>query len=208
MEMSQSMIVRLAVRQTIRFIHGDTIGDLPLYSLHRISNLMRKRPISASPQVNHILKRSLILANKQYREESGNAWNCLTSNNLAMAIEDVDRQVGQITSVCNDVPVDQATRAAVMKRIFERERAKQILAIKNWFHENYDNLLYNTGGHIPWAIVQNLRCKLSMWIAGESNPFSEDIEEVILAVAKEHNVRFDSAESTWKALGGKLFTQE
>jgi len=46
-----------------------------------------------------------------------------------------------------------------------------------------------------------------MWIATSVNPFRENIEDMILGVAKEQGINANSAEEAWELMGGTTFTE-
>jgi hypothetical protein len=197
----------ISLVQALAQCFGETSGDIPVYSLHRIARLMAKRPIDISAQMETILKRQLITANKTYKAESGNDWNCLTSGNLVSAIEGVDRQVKEITTGANAIPHEFAPHSAAIRKLFNGQRAQCIAAIKQWFETNYDDLLYKMDGKIPWAVIQRLRKNLGMWIAGAANPFRQSIDEMVFEVAESQGIYAQTAEDAWELLGGTLFNK-
>jgi len=171
--------------------------------------MLRLQPIAISPELAAMLKRALITANLEYKGESGNNWSCLTSNNLVSAVGSVESKVAEINvSGVATLPKDQARQAKIITAYLARKRAECITTIKKWFEANYDSLLYDMSGKIPWAIVQRLRRNLGMWIVGSTNPFTQDIEEMIIDVAAENSIISDDAEEAWEAMGGKLFDQK
>lgn len=199
----QAPILTLMVSQ----MFGESSGDIPVYSLHRIAKLMRRRPIAISATLKNLLERALIQANGKYREESGNKWNCLTSNNLVEAIEWVDAEVKKITDGVDTMPGEMAKQVVAAKAVLDQERQRCIKRIKDWFKENFESLLYDMNGKVPWAIILRLRKNLGIWIAGVSNPFSQDISDMVLETARENGIRVDTAEDAWEAMGGRLMNQ-
>ncbi|MFH1170017.1 MAG: hypothetical protein V1704_00380 [Candidatus Vogelbacteria bacterium] len=192
----------------MRQMIGETSGDIPLYSLHRIANLLRKRPIRLAVPFVSILNRSLIAANAVYRQESGNKWNCLTSHNLVDAIEHVDTKLAEIMTVEKLGRPEYIESDDEFREIIDEERKKYVKKIQKWFEENYDDLLYIMDGKIPWAIIRRLQQNLATWIAGVINPFSEDIGEMVLMVAKSEGVITDDPEMAWEAMGGRVFRKK
>ena len=93
----QSQVQALSVRQSQSLLQslGETIGDIPIYSLHRIKKLINKSGINISDDMKLLLLQKLIEANQQYKEESGNDWSCLTSNNLTTAIENTEHAANE-----------------------------------------------------------------------------------------------------------------
>ena len=89
-------------------------------------------------------------------------------------------------------------------------RNKQVEAVgqtKAWFDERSEQILYDTSGKIPWAVVCRLRQNLSAWIAGAANPFGADIEDAIVEIARGEGIRSTDPGDAWEAMGGKIFRQ-
>lgn len=199
--LSQSLECSQSLLQTF----GENGGDIPIYSLHRISGLLVRKPIGISGDVSKFLKKAIVEANKEYKAQSGNDWNCLTSLNLTSAIEAVEAQIAGINDVAvKSLPRELAGQMKTFEAFFAKKRSECIVQIRDWFVNNHDDLFYNMDGKVPWAIIQRLRAKLGMWIIGIDNPFEQDIEEMILEVAKEQKIATDNAEDAWEAMGGKL----
>ena len=195
----------LECSQSLVQTFGENGGDIPIYSLHRISGLLARKPIGISRDVSRFLKRAIVEANKEYKTQSGNDWNCLTSLNLTSAIESVEAQIAEINDIAiKSLPHELADHAKILEAFFAKKRSECVVQIRDWFVKNHDDLLYNMDGKVPWAIVQRLRAKLGMWIMGIDNPFEQNIEEMILEVAKEQKIITDDAEDAWKAMGGKI----
>jgi len=195
--------------QSLRQLVGETSGDIPVYSLHKIAGLMKRNKIEISAELEVMLKRAIITANREYKTASGNDWSCLTSNNLVDALESIETEVARInTGAIATMPKEQARQAQLIGAFLTKERARCMAVIKAWFEKNYDALLYDMSGKIPWAIVQRLRRNLGMWIVGSASPFTQDIEEMVLEVASEQSITVDDAEEAWKEMGGKLFDQK
>ncbi len=202
--------VRIAPRQRVaQILHvGETSGDIPLYSLHRIRNLFRKQPPAIDPKIQTILLQNLIGANAAYKEASGKDWSCITSNGLVDAIEETDRTIAWTIDGIEDIPRECARiRDRLLQKLHEG-RQGNVLVIKRWFESNFDALQYDMRGHIPYAVVLRLRRGLSQWIAGISNPFAQDVRDMVREVAVEQGVQAKSAEEAWKKMGGKLFVEE
>ncbi len=195
-----------APRLVLRHAIGDTSGDIPLYSLHRIRRMMKKQPPAVSDQLQTWLMRSLIAANLEYKEKSGNDWSCLTSNNLIDAIEATDRRIGGAIEGINDIPKEWGgIREKLFQKLHNGQR-ESVLTMKQWFESNFESLQYVMDGKIPYPIVLRLRRGLSQWIAGISNPFGQDIEEMIMDVASKEGITAETAEDAWKRMGGTLFS--
>jgi len=207
--LSLQLGVRVVLGNTLKQSVGETSGDIPLYSLHRIRKKLSKRDsIEVSAEIKTLLVRNLIKANKVYKEESGNDWSCLTSNNLVEAIEEVDCQLEASIDGLEDIPEEFQTSKEVLLRVLHAERKKTVKVIQSWFENNFDELLYDMRGNVPWAIVCRLRRNLGQWIVRVSNPFLEDIEEMILSVSEEAGVSTDDTEDAWRQMGGKIFKKK
>lgn len=194
---------------TLKQSVGETSGDIPLYSLHRIKNkLARKDSILVSPEIKTLLMRNLIAANKMYKKESGNDWSCLTSANLVDAIELIDGAIEATIEGLEDIPKEYTSCKEAFLRALHSSRKKNVKIIQSWFEDNFDDLLYDMRGNIPWAIVCRLRRNLSRWIVGVSNPFLEDIEEMVLDVSIEEGLNTDDPEEAWEKMGGKVFKKK
>lgn len=196
-ELEQSLCLGLAV--------GETSGDIPIYSLHKIKNFFVKQPIQIDKSLRAILFQELLRANKVYRKESGNKWNCLTSLNLVNAIE---RLNDKIKSTIDLAQTNQDEVPGIDKLIahMHNVREKNIELIRNWFYHHYEEIRYDTSGNIPWAVVCRLRSDLAKWKLGVSNPFYKDIEEMILEVAGDQGLEtsFMTAFEAWEKMGGQL----
>ncbi len=197
----------LEIRLHLRQFFGETIGDIPLYSLHRIRNMMEKFPITISPDLKTLFIGALASANADYKAESGNDWSCLTSNNLVSAIEQTDVAIEEAVKRIS-LPEEQAELRGKLLERLDQVRVQSILAIQQWFETHYDSLLYNMSGNVPWSVVRRLKRNLSFWIATKGNRFGDDIEEVILDIAKEEGIDTEDPETAWEKMGGKVFKQE
>jgi hypothetical protein len=195
---------RLALRECI----GETSGDIPLYSLHRIRALLRKHPISVSEELRTLLMRNLIAANRGYKAESGNDWSCLTSRNLVDAIEVTDREITETIDRIYNIPKEFAVVKGKLFAKLHEGRKRSVRTMQQWFEANFQDLLYDMRGKIPWPIVLRLRRNLGAWIATAANPFNESIEDMILEVAAQEGVVAGSAEDAWKSMGGAVFDGE
>ncbi len=194
----QSLKHSLSLNQFI----GERSGDIPVYSLHRIRTCVASSPLPVSAEVQVMFLREVIIANNTYREESGNDWYCLTSINLVSALEGLEARLKEV----NDLALETLPKGVkdVVERVLTNARIKCIHDIRDWFEANYDDLLYNMKGSIPWPIVQRLRRSLRAWSFGIVDPFGQDIEDMVIEVAKEQGHHCDDAESAWKAMGGKI----
>jgi len=208
MALSLRLSHSLGHSQSLSQSFGETSGDIPVYSLHKIKRQLRSCPMEIAPQLQEMLVRRLVAANAVYREESGNNWNCLTSNNLIEAIAATEAEVLEINELA--VTTLQPHSKNVQDKataLLTQYRNESLTVIKRWFEVNYEVLQYSMNGKIPWVVVQRLRRNLGLWIRGQLNVFVQDIEELVLEVAAESKVNTDDAEEAWLALGGKLLNE-
>lgn len=210
LELNQRLEMRQSQRVSLADMFGETAGDIPMYSLHRISSRLNPQSIGLHATIVGILKRALIAANERYRVESGNAkWYCLTSTNLEQAITAVDLRLAEITGAASAMPAEAPRRSAVAQASLDTQRAHAVQTIKQWFETNYTDLLYDMDGKIPWPIVLRLRKKLGGWIASTAaEPFGQDIGDMVLEVARAEGYEGDDAEEAWEFMGGKLMNRK
>lgn len=189
---------------------GETSGDIPIYSLHKIKRWMKANPIRINHDLRMLLTKQLIAENRKYRAESGNQWNCLTSNNLVSAVNSIDQYLlKNINGGSADLANHAEELAANLKERLLEKKNEVIKTIKKWFRNNYDLLHYGMDGKIPWAIVKRLQANLSVWILKNSNPFSQDINEMVLDVAREDkDYEGNDPEVAWELMGGTVFTKK
>lgn len=208
MGLSHRLEMGMSLRVSLADMFGETAGDIPVYSLHRIKTMLRKRPLGMSRNTVGILERKLIAANEEYRADSGNDWYCLTSANLASAIEAVDSRLREIIAGAAAMPREAPKRSAAAQETLERQREIAVGAIKAWFEKNYEDLLYNMSGKIPWPIVLRMRKNLGTWIGNAAaDPFGQDIGDMVLEVARTEGFTGDDPEAGWEFMGGKLMNK-
>lgn len=185
---------------------GEHSGDIPIYSLHKITKkLCKLEKIGISKDLQCILTRKILVANNKYKEESGNDWSCLTSQNLADAITWTHEDgICMIDNIVISQP--EEVRAIVCELVLElkQELEKNIVIIRDWFVINHEDLLYDTSRKVPWVVVRRLRKDLSRFIVGSFNPFDEDIGEWINTIASEEGIKSSNPEDAWVKMGGKL----
>lgn len=104
MKMSMSIQHEIRLAPKIAILYGETSGDIPVYSLHRIKNLIEKKGIGVHKELEIVLIRNLIEENNNYRRDSGNDWACLTSNNLTAVIEKTEEYLEGVVQKAADLP--------------------------------------------------------------------------------------------------------
>ncbi len=187
---------------------GERSGDIPLFSLHRIRNMIRKKPIGIGNDLTNVFIQELLKQNQQYKVDSGNDWSCLTGLNFTDAVENVDETIASHIEAANNIPEELKQQLSLIFEKLEEKRLESIGKIKSWFEDNYEDLLYLKNKKIPWAVIQRLRRNLAVWSINSTNPFEENIGEMVLAVAEEQGVDAWSAEDAWVKMGGELFTKK
>jgi hypothetical protein len=198
------MVCRPVMEMSLLRLVGETSGEIPVYSLHRIKRLMTQRPIGIHAHLAGVLIRHLSEQNQEYRIETGNDWYCLTSKNLVAAIDRVDDDLEQMIAASVNFTKERAEEAEELLATARQAAVGIIGLIKDWFYVNYDDLLYDMRGTIPWPIILRLRAGLSTWIHQKLSPFGQDIDDFVLEVAKEQDVQTNDAEAAWEQMGGKL----
>jgi hypothetical protein len=210
LSLGQSLVLKQSVRlkQSLTQSLGETIGDIPLYSLHRIKNMLLRDSPELSCELRVSLERAIIRGNQKYQDESGNKrWSCLTSNNLVEAIEEFDGEIADVIERLQAMPDDNPSyKQAIIKAVTEG-RVACVGHIKKWFDDRSELLLYDMSGRVPWFVVQRLRRDLSRWIAGAANPFEANINDAILEIATQNGVVADTPEDAWESMGGTIFTK-
>lgn len=205
--MSLAMSLSVQVKVTLTLSFGETVGDIPLYSLHRIKALLWDESPNLSRELHTALVGAIIRGNRKYREDSGRRWACLTSNNLAGALDEFDQGLARTISKVEAMPDDYpAIKRAVLNRL-QAQRQATVDSVKRWFDERSERLLYDMRGKVPWSVVTRLRRDLGRWVAGAADPFKADIGDTVLEIARQEGIHVDTAEDAWKRMGGTIFTK-
>jgi hypothetical protein len=205
--MANMLLLRMEQRLELTLCNyiGERSGDIPLFSLHRIKTLLRKKPIGIGSLLTKILTHELIKQNSIYKAESGNDWSCLTGLNCTNAIENVDNIISDQIEVASNVATELRNQLAVIIQKMKSRQTAQIKKIKAWFEANYYDLIYEQDKKIPWSVVQALRRNLAAWTVNSTNPFDEKIDDMVMEVAREQGISASTAEEAWIKMGGKIF---
>jgi len=202
MSMGMSMSLRLEPRLVLTQSQAlyETSGDLELLSLHRIKNRI------PTMQVHDIVKRKLVTElireNQEYQRVAKNKKMCITPNALDNAVYATgdflaeQRNLGLAT-------VDDLKQRSAFERLMTKQIGVQTNVIKNWFSDNYDQLIYDMEAKIPWPIIVRMRAQLGRWALGETNPFNQPIEQLIEETASFVGLNpnnYDSSVEMWDAL--------
>ncbi len=198
---SQSQCHSLRCLQSLSESYGESSGDIPVYSMHRIKTYLKRVPMQLGEYCVKLLQAELIKANAIYQAESGNAWSCLTSHNLVHAFEKFDDALSDMIEKRKSLPDEKIQ--------LEAEKAAALKIIQQWFEDNFENLLYDMKGYIPWPILSRLRKDLHAWVLKSYNPFTLELETLIIEVAAEKGYGSSKdVEGLWKKMGGKIFTKK
>lgn len=196
-------VIQQKLLLTVQQVFGESSGDIPLYSLHRIKNMMRKKPIAVSDQIVRMLIKNLFQANQDFREERRSTWYCLTANYFIEAISNIDGQLADMIEK-TDLPQNRPHFREKILEAMHVKRQEAVQTIKQWFLDNHDDLIYVMGRKIPWPIVLRLRANIKIWVTNADNPFDQPIEEMILEVGQSEGLQANDAEEVWKIMGGEL----
>jgi len=208
LSLSQKYECRLYHKQALQL--PERVGEIPLFSLHKIKSATRKGITPLGKDTLSLFLRILISQNIKYKNELKRDWNCVTADHIVKTIDLLDNELKK--AINGLIPKEKSSLTGPDKEILVSLIAsKNIIkrTLKEWFDKNFDFLLYDTSSSIPWAIVQELRTRLNIWVFKNTNLFGDEIEEVIFNVAQKQGVKTDgiSAEDAWKAMGGRLFTE-
>jgi hypothetical protein len=199
------LVMRPTITQVIHIsLPYETAGDLELLSLHRIRSRIGAMGVDSG--VRDYLVKELADQNQAYIKETGKNWRCVTPNGLDSAVKGLEEYLKESVDR-GIVTIDDTTQRKELKEALYPIINTNITTVKTWFSDNYDNILYDTTGKIPYSVVLELRKKFSKWVITKSNPFSEPIESVIGEAARSKGINpdnYDSYEDIWTALGGKL----
>ncbi len=208
LSLSQKYECRLYHRQALEL--PEKVGEIPLFSLHRIKSISSKGIKPLTNDVISTFMKILISKNIKYKKEIKRDWNCVTANHVVEAVSSFENElkIGIRTLIPKKkVELTQVDKETIKELVARKNVIIKIL--KEWFNENYDSLLYDTSKNIPWAIIQDLRARLNIWVFKNTNSFGDEINDVIFSVAKKSGIETEniSAEDAWKKMGGKLFTE-
>lgn len=184
----------------------DTVGEVELLSLHRIRS--RIPTLDVHPVTRGYLVGELMEENRQYREDAGHNRYCITPDHLDSAVETTmgylrDNTAAALASMRDPL---QATPADVILRLEEitsQALETQDKKMREWFVDNYDSLIYDTNGNIPFAVVMALRGQLQAWAFQRINPFTNPMTDVIEGIVKGKGLdpeKFEDHMDMWKYL--------
>ncbi|PIN91274.1 hypothetical protein COU57_01330 [Candidatus Pacearchaeota archaeon CG10_big_fil_rev_8_21_14_0_10_32_14] len=197
LSMTLSMSPRLEQRQDMELsaniFLGDYSGDIALLSLHKIKNRIPSLDIDKG--VRSKLVKQLLKENREYRNEIGKSWNCITPIRLDNAVHSTREYLENTveTALSTYEPRNIVPR---LREIMTGKVKEQDDKIKRWFVDHYDEILYDMDGKIPYAMVQRMREQLSTWSLGHENPFYTPIEDFVVETAKAKGLFYHPSMST------------
>lgn len=193
---------------TIRETFGDTIGDIPIFSYYALVRMMEEDPIRISGALLVFFKNALKQASDHNRmvflNRTGKVWACIAPDDfisihtrVGALFDEVEKEtVRKYVGVFHKVDVE---------RRLQIERRELLKIIKGWFYGHFGDFVYKSYARIPDPVIQYLYDCLGAWIFDEKNLFAEDIEEMIIKVARSEDIKdIKDAEDAWKKMGGVL----
>jgi hypothetical protein len=191
---------RLEQRVTQTQLLYETVGDIELYSLHRIRTQLPT--LGVHERTRQFLLRRLLAENAHYREQGRHGKYCVTGEHIENATNETMEFLKNEADLGLATILEEPTRDKV-KAFMESKLKEQETKIKAWFTENWDALYYNMDSKLPWPIVQQLRRKLQGWAAGNAGAWYQDIGEFTQEVGNVNGLQFNSEtppEELWDAL--------
>ena len=180
----------------------DISGDLELLSLHRIKNKIPSMRVHE--YVRKRLISELISENSEYREIHNNKRLCITPTGLDNSVDKTYNHLKeQVDISIEPISLDQVRLAERLRDKLYGKVEDQTKVIKDWFSNNYDELIYDTHSRIPYPIVMKMRERFGRWAMGSTNSFNEPIEDLIEETARTNGinpVEYASPEELWKKL--------
>jgi hypothetical protein len=152
-------------------LHLSTIGDTPLFSLHRINTVWKKSPPSISNELARVFTRNLFEQNKMFQKKTGKKWNCVTLDGFRFATTDTEDMLqDMISKHSHGMNIDKAE--------LENMKKAQIDQITLWFETNYEGIIYSIGSKLPWAFILYLKERLTAWRNGLEFAFDQSMSDI------------------------------
>jgi hypothetical protein len=194
---SQSLELRQA---QILELPYDRVGDVELFSLHRIKG--RIKTLDVHPLTRGKLVRRLLEENSDYRERHHCRKFCVTFGGLETSFEDTIEYLREQAKLGLTTVDNSGLREILGARIRELIDAQGV-KIRQWFEDNYDELIYDQSAQIPFPIIVQMRKRFSAWALGNIGISSESIYPLIEKAAREVGINPDtylSYEALWEDL--------
>jgi len=99
--------------------------------------------------------------------------------------------------------VSDVTIRNCIRPVFARAWLEQDSKMRNWFSTNYDQLLYNTSGNIPFPIINAMRRRFVKWANQQSYSFDKPIKQLVDEAARCVGLDtndYNSYQEIWDAL--------
>ncbi|MAG39977.1 hypothetical protein CMI41_03345 [Candidatus Pacearchaeota archaeon] len=178
----------------------ETVGDLELFSLHRIKN--RIGTLGVHETTRNTLVTNLLKENQKYRELTTSKKYCVTFQGVDSAFDRTVDFLRKQSAMGLKTIKDQEVREELSSRITEA-LAEQGVKIRSWFDSNYDGLIYDQSSKIPFPVIRQMRKSFSAWASGNIGITLGAIGDLIAAAAKEEGIdpkRYGSDEELWEDL--------
>jgi hypothetical protein len=138
----------------------------------------------------------LINENAKYREETSSKRMCIVPSGLDMCVNNTrDFLRSEADSGISTVAVDNPQLAEGARSLLYGQVDSQIDIVRNWFSDNYDELLYDTNGNIPFPIIMKMRGELGRWALKEISSFDRPMTELIEESIRDGGLNPKSYES-------------
>ena len=168
---SQTLRIRLEQKPILSQQMLITIGDTPLFSIHRINTLWKKNPPEISDELSRLFLRNLFIYNKKFQEKTKKKWNCITLDGFRFSIADTDKELQKMIN-------EYSAGLELEPNELEQIKKSQVNKITVWFETNYENLIYSIGSELPWAFILYLKQRLIAWRGGFELAFDQSISEI------------------------------
>lgn len=202
LSMGHELVQRIALVLPMEYTR-----DLELLSLHKIKNRISSLK-DIQPETRTYLTRQLISLNQKYREEGRHNRFCITPAHVEEAIGETYSFLENSAKPLLNLELAVGNQTNLSKLI-ENSLSKQNSAMKMWFANNYDSLIYDVTGNIPYSVVLEMRKSFFKWAKGQLDVFSSPIGDLITSIAEQQ--RLDTSlpvEDLWVELGGKLYSDK
>ena len=153
-------------------------------------------------KVRRKLVSELLRENAEYRKNAGNRRMCITPDSLDNSVyetkEFLKYQAELGLGTLDDLQLKEVCRGLMQEQI-----NNQTGIIREWFHENYEDIIYDMNSRIPWPIIVRMRERLGRWALENTNPFNESIGSLIeetMGYVGLNPDNYDSHEEMWDVL--------
>lgn len=170
----------LRTEQTTNRELSQGIGELELFSLHRIRHKIPGLDVHAG--VRGKLIEELIRENQEYQQMYKNKKLCVPVLGVNNAIDVTTNFLIDYSLEALDTIKDSEVRLVVKDRMYPAIKIQEA-RMKTWFADNFDDLLYDTQGKIPFPVVLAMRKRFGEWAKGQDVNFHQPVIELLEEVA-------------------------